>query len=63
MSHYAALINTEPIENLVNDRRPFGNSAIRFVMRCLGPPKSPSVQSSVSGLPWRESDTFTGQWR
>lgn len=63
MSHDAALVDTELIENLINDGRPFRNSASRFMMRCLGPPKSPSVQSSVSDLPYGKSDSFTCQWR
>ena len=64
MSHDTALVNTELIENLVDHRRPLRNSASRFMGWCLGPPKSPSVQSVVSGLPYRErGDGFTDQWR
>jgi len=50
MSHDAALFNTELIEDLVDHRSPFRNTASRFAMRCLSPPKSPPAQFSANEL-------------
>jgi hypothetical protein len=38
MGHDAALINAELVENLVDDRSPFRNTASRFLARSLCPP-------------------------
>ena len=63
MSHDAALFNPELIEDLVDHRSPFRNTASGFAMRCLSPPKPPPVQFSANGLPREKNDGFTGQWR
>jgi len=63
MSHDAAFVDTELIEDLVDNRSPFRNTASRFGMRCLGLPKPPPAKFPVS-KPLRErSDRFTGRWR
>jgi hypothetical protein len=63
MSHNAALINAEQIENLIDHRSPFRDTTGRFVVGCFSPPESPSMQSSVSRLPLQKGKSFTGRWQ
>jgi len=63
MSHDAALVDTELIEDLVDHRSPFRYTASRFGMRCLGSPKPPPARFSVTRLPREKRESFTGRWR